>query len=113
MEKSESIIGSDTLFKKFITDIVCQEIGRGIGEVTILNVHPDNILEDEEGWEIESFFPKGVEITVETLYDNLVIEEGDDRLAMGEIDRITYNGKIFVSAVNASPYIVFCSTEEK
>ena len=79
-----------------------------VKDLRVLQVHPDFEEQDEEGWEIESFFPKGTKIeNQKVLYDNYCTSD----FSIGEVSRITAAGKTYIMEQNASPKIVYTKVQ--
>lgn len=79
-------------------------------DLCLLAVHPDFEESDEEGWNIESFFPAKTEIKQEIVHS-------DDRkkmlyfenFAIGDVLKIQVNNKVFIADYNASPCSVWAN----
>lgn len=84
-------------------DMIAKELGCKIEEIVCIDVHPDNEEEDEEGWEIESFFPKETHPEAEVIYDDYCTND----FAVGCVMRIVCDGIVFVAESNASPWCVY------
>ena len=59
--------------------------------------------QDEEGWDIESFFPKGATIETATWYEDYHTSD----FAIGFVNKITVNGVKYVGECNASPWMIY------
>lgn len=105
-ESSDNIISelmTNEMFEylKFISE----KLDCAIDELCYLDVHPDFNELDEEGWNIDSFFPRGTELAIETLHDDM-----SDKIAIeipnfsiGVVKEVVVNGKVFYADYNASP----------
>ena len=72
-----------------------------ISDLRMLSSQDDN---DEEGWEIKSFFPQGAKIEKEKmLYENYHTKD----FAVGSVYKVQVDGKTYIAEVNASPFIVW------
>lgn len=79
-----------------------------VEDLRILEVHPDFEEQDEEGWEIESFFPKGTKIeNQKVLYDNYHTSD----FSIGEVSKIAVAGKTYITEQNASPLTVYSKVQ--
>lgn len=79
-------------------DMVAKELGCKVEEITCLDVHPDNERSDEEGWQVESFFPRGIDDDYHT-----------SDFSIGSVIRLKQDGVVFVAETNASPWIVYAN----
>lgn len=86
-------------------DMVAKEIGCTFEEAVCLFVHPDKEEEDEEGWQVESFFPKGVELKTEIINDDYHTSD----FSIGSVVRLIHDGVVFVAETNASPWLVYAN----
>ena len=77
-------------------------------EVVLLDVHPDNVKSDEEGWNIDSFFPRGVQPHTELISEDYTVEG----FAMGRVVRLVADGATFVADQNASPWTVYANPKQ-
>lgn len=79
-------------------------------DLCLLAVHPDFEESDEEGWNIESFFPANTEIKQEIIHsdDRKVVFDFAD-FAIGEVLKIQVNDKVFIADYNASPCTVWAN----
>lgn len=84
---------------------IAEKLDCTIDELCYLDVHPDFEKSDEEGWNINSFFPKGTELSVETLHDEMdgKIAIEIPNFSVGVIKKVVVNGKVFYADYNASP----------
>ena len=69
---------SDNIISEFMTiemseylKFIAEKLDCVIDELCYLDVHPDFEKLDEEGWNINSFFPKGTKLAVGTLHDEM------------------------------------------
>ena len=105
---------------EFSDDIISEELMTEMGEyikfiaekldcdidgLCYLDVHPDFEKSDEEGWNINSFFPKGTKLSVETLHDEMdgKIAIEIPNFSIGVIKKVVVNGKVFYADYNSSP----------
>lgn len=90
-------------FQNFLLkELKCESIE----DLVLIDVHPDHEEVDEEGWEISSFFPQGIEIQREIIHDEM---RGDKLLwvpknfSLGIIERVIVKGILFFAEYDASP----------
>lgn len=88
-------------------ELISKEVGCPFEEVVCLEVHPDNSSGDEEGWSVESFFPKGVEVQTEVINDDY----HTSNFSIGSVIRVICEKVIFVAETNASPWIVYANPQ--
>ena len=88
--------------------MISHEVGCPWDEVVCLNVHPDNVKSDEEGWNIDSFFPRGVQPHTELISEDYNVEG----FAVGRVVRIVADGATFVADQNASPWTVYANPKQ-
>lgn len=69
---------SDNIISEFMTmemseylKFIAEKLDCVIDELCYLDIHPDFEELDEEGWNINSFFPKGTQLSVGTLHDEM------------------------------------------
>ena len=90
-------------FKEIAYHLNCR-----IEDLRILEVHHDFEEQDEEGWELESFFPKGTKIENQrVLYDNYQTSD----FSIGEVSKITITGKAYIVEQNAAPLTVYTKVQ--
>ena len=113
-EESDSIISEWMMtemreYFRFIADKLDCEID----DLCYLDVHPDFIELDEEGWNIGSFFPKGTTFGIGTIHDEMVgkIAVEIPNFSIGVIKEIVVNGKVFYADYNASPVGIITKRE--
>lgn len=104
---------SNELISEFMLTPMCEylkciakRLDCDIDELCYLAVHDDFVKSDEEGWRIESFFPKGIKIDVcVTLHneDENLITFDTVNFPVGVVKEVHVNGKIFFADYNASP----------
>ena len=84
---------------------IAEKLDCAIDELCYLSVHPDFEELDEEGWIINSFFPKGVSFSVETIHDEMngKIAIEIPNFSIGVIKEVVVNNKVFYADYNASP----------
>lgn len=86
-------------------DMVAKELGCKVEEITCLDVHPDNERSDEEGWQVRSFFPRGIDPQTEIIdYDYHTSD-----FSIGGVIRLKQDGVVFVAETNASPWTVYAN----
>lgn len=79
-----------------------------VEDLRILEVHPDFEEQDEEGWEIKLFFPEGTKIeNQKVLYDNYQTSD----FSIGEVSKITADGKTYIVEQNAAPLTVYTKVQ--
>lgn len=86
-------------------EMVSKELGCKIEDIVCLEVHPDNERSDEEGWQVESFFPRGVDPKTDIINDDYHTNE----FSIGNVIRLIQDGVVFVAETNASPWIVYAN----
>ena len=74
-------------------------------EVVCLDVHPDNEKSDEEGWNIDSFFPRGVQPHTELISKDYHTED----FTFGQVIRLKQGDVVFIADENASPWTVYAN----
>lgn len=87
-------------------DMVANELGCKVEEITCIAVHPDNESIDEEGWRVKSFFPRGVGLQIETIDNDYHTSD----FTVGKVIRVKLNGIIFVADANDSPWSVYANS---
>lgn len=88
-------------------DLISEELGCSFEEVVCLDVHPDNMSCDEEGWKNESFFPKGVDPQTKIIDDDYHTSD----FSVGSVVRLTHEGVVFIAETNASPWTVYANPQ--
>lgn len=88
-------------YKKLIE----KELNCPWGEVVCLSVHPDNERSDEEGWNIDSFFPKGIQPHTELISNDYQTEN----FTFGQVIRLKQGDAIFIADENASPWTIYAN----
>ena len=98
---SEFMMTEMSEYLKFIAE----KLDCNIDELCYLDVHPDFEELDEEGWNINSFFPKGIPFGVGTIHDedNGKIAIEIPNFSIGVVKEVIANGKVFYADYNASP----------
>lgn len=89
-------------------DYVARSLGCYISDLAVLLVNPDFEGEDEEGWNIESFFPVGAHIET-TVVSN---DYKTDDFYFGQVFSIVYNNEKFIADQNASPLKIWAKIQE-
>lgn len=84
-------------------NMVAKELGCKVEEIVCIAVHPDNEMSDEEGWQLESFFPRGVDLETKIIDDDYHTSD----FSIGSVVRLEHDGVVFVAETNASPWIVY------
>lgn len=79
-----------------------------VEDLRILQVHPDFEEQDEEGWELESFFSAGTKIeNQKVLYYNYHTSD----FSIGQMSKITAEGKTYIVEQNAAPLTVYTKVQ--
>lgn len=83
-------------------ELISNEVGCPWEEVVCLDVHPDNAIGDEEGWQIEAFFPRGIdpETSMINEYQRFFCWFGST---------FEHDGATFVAETNASPWTIYAN----
>ena len=89
-------------------DYVARSLGCDISDLAVLLVNPDFEDEDEEGWNIESFFPVGAHLETTVVSNNYKTDD----FYFGQVFSIVYNNEKFIAAQNASPLMVWAKLEK-
>lgn len=89
-------------------DYVAKSLGCEISDLAVLLVNPDFEGTDEEGWNIESFFPVGAHLETIVVSNDY---ETDD-FYFGQVISIVYNNEKFIADSNASPLMVWAKMEK-
>lgn len=111
---------SDTIISEMIASglgeyfrFVAEKLDCCIDDLCYLDVHPDYVEIDEEGWNIGSFFPACTIFIERTIHDDM-----DGKIAIeipnysiGVIKEIVVNNKVFYANYNASPIGVITKRE--
>lgn len=88
-------------------DMVCRELNCSIDDISILDVSED--AEDDEGWTIDDFFPKGTNISaLKVLHENYSTID----FSIGRVVKFIVNGFVFIAEQNASPCIVYVNSKD-
>lgn len=83
---------------------VAEQLNCSTDDLLYLEVHPDFQEEDEEGWNIESFFPRGTEIKKTLIHFDGTLETIDlPNFSIGVVYKVEVNGKVLYADFNASP----------
>lgn len=83
-------------FTERYKSLIEKELNCSWEEVVCLDVHPDNEKSDEEGWNIDSFFPRGVQLHTEDF-------------TFGQVIRLKQGDVVFIADENASPWTVYAN----
>ena len=89
---------------------IAEQLNCEKSDLCLLAVHPDFEENDEEGWNIESFFPAKIEIKQEIVHSDFrkkMFHFGN--FAIGEVLKIQANDKVFIADYNASPCVVWAN----
>lgn len=81
---------------------VAYHLGCRIKDIGMLE--PQDSGEDEEGWELQSFFPESSEISQKVLYEDYHTSD----FSIGRVIRLKVDGKTYIAEQNAAPFIVYC-----
>ena len=82
---------------------VASKLGCSIEDLSLLNVLPEFEVVDEEGWNIESFFPTCSDIKITKISDNYCLDD----FTFGEVYEVLYDGEMFIADCSASPFSVW------
>lgn len=82
---------------------VASKLGCEIKDLSLLNVLPEFEDEDEEGWEIKSFFPRDAKLDITKISDNYHVFG----FTFGEVFEVVYNGETFIAESSASPFLIW------
>lgn len=95
-------------------DYVARTLGCEISQLALLLVNPSFNDTDEEGWNIESFFPvrSHIEVTVITTNYNCPPDGQCNGFTFGEVLQVVFDDEKFVADHNASPFGVWAKYEE-
>lgn len=104
-ESLEDLVKDYPSVKEYFDGLVCKEIGCSFEEMVCIGVLPEHELDDEEGWEIKSFFPHNAQLEITTLDENYSTED----FSIGLVQKVVYEGCVFVAETNASPYIIYAN----
>ncbi len=102
-ESLEDLVKEYPSVKEYFDGLVCKEIGCSFEEMVCIGVLPEHELDDEEGWEIKSFFPQGAHLEITTLDENYSTKD----FSIGFVQKVVYEDCVFVAETNASPYIIY------
>lgn len=86
-------------------DLISKEVGCTWEDVVCLAVHPDHEKCDEEGWQIEAFFPRGVDPETSMINDDYNTKD----FSVGSVVRLKHDGATFVAETNASPCTIYAN----
>jgi len=86
-------------------EFVASKLGCSIEDLSLLNVLPEFAAVDEEGWNIESFFPTCSDIKITKISDNYCV----DGFTFGEVYEVLYDGETFIADCSASPFSVWAN----
>lgn len=104
-EGAEDLVKDYPSVREYFNGLVCKEIGCSFEDMVCIGVLPEHELDDEEGWEIKSFFPHDAQLEITTLDEDYSI--GD--FSIGLVRKVVYEGCVFVAETNASPYIIYAN----
>jgi len=102
-EAAEDLVKEYPSVKEYFDGLVCKEIGCSFEEMVCIGVLPEHELDDEEGWEIKSFFPQGAHLEITTLDENYSTKD----FSIGLVQKVVHEDCVFVAETNASPYIIY------
>ena len=105
--------GFDEILKSFpftekYKSLIEKELNCPWEEVVCLDVHPDNERSDEEGWNIDSFFPRGVQPNTELISKDYHTEN----FTFGQVVRLKQGDAHFIADENASPWTVYANPKQ-
>lgn len=89
-------------------DYIARSLGCDISDLAVLLVNPDFEGKDEEGWNVESFFPVGAYLDTEVVSNDYETRD----FYFGQVISIVYNNERFIANQNASPLIVWAKIQE-
>lgn len=89
-------------------DYVARSLECDISDLAVLLVNPDFEDKDEEGWNIESFFPVGAHLEITVVSDDYKTHD----FYFGQVFSIVYNDEKFIADQNASPLLVWAKIQE-
>lgn len=84
---------------------IAERLNCSIDEIEGLAVRPEFQEADEEGWNIESFFEPGTSIKRLFMHKN----QQTDNFSFGLVEEIQVGDDLFITEVNASPYLVYAN----
>ena len=93
---------------------VAKRLGCDVEQLRYLSVHPDFVEKDEEGWDLDSFFPKGIPTEKRLLHRDREVEGISlGNFAIGEVWEIKALGQTFIADRNASPVGMITKVDEE
>lgn len=93
---------------------VAKRLGCDVEQLRYLSVHPDFVDKDEEGWDLDSFFPKGTPTEKRLLHRDGEVEGVSlGNFAIGEVWEIKALGQTFIADRNASPVGMITKVDEE
>lgn len=87
-------------------ELVANILGCPKSHLGYLQTIPDVCGDDEEGWNLESFFPKGSEIKHIVLFEDLQLSS----YCIGGVVLLDVDGVRYVAEQNASPWCIYAKT---
>ena len=87
-------------------ELVANILGCPKSHLGFLQTIPDVCGDDEEGWNLESFFPEGSEIKHIVLFEDLQLS----LYSIGHVVLLDVDGVRYVAEQNASPWIIYTKT---
>ena len=122
MNKIELVIRTDITPTDWASDVpemqnyigwVARRLGCEVKDLRYIDVHPDFRDKDEEGWDLDSFFPKGTETEKHLLHRDGEVEGVClGNFAIGEVWEIKALRRKFIADRNASPVGMITSVKE-
>lgn len=88
---------------------VAQQLGCNLEELVVLDIQPDTEDFDEEGWNLTSFFPEGVEVKSEMLESNRLYDD----FQISNIQKITAEGVTYIGDQDACPWTIYAKYNEQ
>ena len=95
-------------FTERYKSLIEKELNCSWEEVVCLGVHPDNEKSDEEGWNIDSFFPREIQPHTELISKDYHTED----FTFGQVIRLKQGDASFVADENASPWTVYANPKQ-
>ena len=84
---------------------VASKLGCSIEDLSLLNTLPEFAAVDEEGYNIESFFPTCSDIKITKISDNYCLDD----FTFGEVYEVLYDGETFIADSSGSPFSVWAN----
>lgn len=91
-------------------ELVANILGCPKSHLGFLQTIPEVCGDDDEGWNLESFFPEGSEIKQIVLFEDLHLPSTDCMYSIGEVVLLEVDGVRYVAEHNASPWDIYAKT---